>query len=35
MENPGLRQLIYYAFGLFYTLCLLAAGYALLYYSAH
>ncbi len=33
MENPGLRQLVYYAFGVFYLICLIAAGYALLYYS--
>ncbi len=33
MENPILKQLIYSAFGIFYMVCLIAAGYALLYYS--
>jgi hypothetical protein len=34
MENPMVKQLIYSAFGMFYILCLIAAGYALMYYSS-
>lgn len=33
MDNPVLRQIIFYAFGFFYLLCLLVAGYALVYFS--
>jgi hypothetical protein len=35
MENPMVKQIIYFSFGMFYMLCLGAAAYALLYYSAH
>lgn len=33
MEDPIVKQLVYSAFGIFYLVCLIAAGYALLYYS--
>lgn len=35
MDNPEVRTLMYYAFGLFYILCLVAAAYAMMYYSMH
>lgn len=33
MENSALKQLIFFVFGFFYFVCLLAAGYALMWYS--
>ncbi len=33
MEDPIVKQLVYSAFGIFYLVCLIAAAYALLYYS--
>ncbi len=35
MENPMVKQMIFYAFGLFYMICLMAAGMALIYYSVN
>lgn len=35
MDNPEVRTLMYYAFGLFYMLCLMGAAYALMYYGTH
>jgi hypothetical protein len=33
MDETQLKQMIFYVFGIFYFLCLVAAGYALLWYS--
>lgn|GEM_PF-6529141 len=35
MDNPESRALMYYAFGLFYLLCIVVSVYALAYYAAH
>lgn len=35
MDNPETRAIVYYAFGMFYLLCIAGTLYAMAYYTTH